>query len=77
MTADERRLLEMLAGSEDGVSWALLLAHGFLLETTKTEQFTTYAARALRHGPGVLDRQFDQPGFRLVHRPQWLAQPLD
>jgi hypothetical protein len=29
MTDDERRLLEMLAGSEDGSTDALLVAHGF------------------------------------------------
>jgi hypothetical protein len=29
MTADERRLLELLAGSADGSTDALLVAHGF------------------------------------------------
>jgi hypothetical protein len=29
MTADERRLLELLAGSANGTTDALLLAHGF------------------------------------------------
>jgi hypothetical protein len=29
MTDDERRLLEMLAGSADGTTDALLVAHGF------------------------------------------------
>jgi hypothetical protein len=29
MTADERRLLELLAGSADGATDALLTAHGF------------------------------------------------
>jgi hypothetical protein len=33
MTADERRLLEVLAGSADGVSEALLLAHGVSPQT--------------------------------------------
>jgi hypothetical protein len=32
MTADERRLLEMLAGSTDGTTDALLTAHGFKLD---------------------------------------------
>jgi hypothetical protein len=32
MTDDERRLLEMLAGSEDGTTDALLTAHGFKLD---------------------------------------------
>jgi hypothetical protein len=32
MTADERRLLELLAATEDGCTDALLLAHGFTLE---------------------------------------------
>jgi hypothetical protein len=32
MTADDRRLLEMLAGSEDGTTDALLSAHGFKLD---------------------------------------------
>jgi len=31
MTADERRLLELLAGAEEGCTDALLLAHGFAL----------------------------------------------
>jgi hypothetical protein len=53
MTADERRLLEMLAGSADGTTDALLTAHGFTAElvvalvrkglaTAKAEQ--TFAA---------------------------------
>ena len=32
MTKDERRLLELLAGSEDGATDALLQAHGFTLD---------------------------------------------
>ena len=32
MTTDERRLLELLAGSPDGTTDALLLAHGFPLK---------------------------------------------
>jgi hypothetical protein len=32
MTADERRLLELLAGSADGTTDALLTAHGFKLD---------------------------------------------
>jgi hypothetical protein len=32
MTADERRLLELLAGSVDGSTDALLREHGFTLE---------------------------------------------
>jgi hypothetical protein len=32
MTDDERRLLEMLAGSADGTTDALLTAHGFRLD---------------------------------------------
>jgi hypothetical protein len=32
MTDDERCLLEMLAGSEDGTTDALLTAHGFKLD---------------------------------------------
>jgi hypothetical protein len=31
MTADERRLLELLAAAEEGCTDALLLAHGFAL----------------------------------------------
>jgi hypothetical protein len=33
MIADERRLLELLAGSEEGCTDALLFAHGLALET--------------------------------------------
>jgi hypothetical protein len=32
MTADERRLLDLLAGAEDGCTDALLFTHGFALE---------------------------------------------
>ena len=32
MNADEHRLLELLAASDDGCSEALLMAHGFALE---------------------------------------------
>ena len=32
MNADERRLLELLAASDDGCTEALLMAHGFPLE---------------------------------------------
>jgi hypothetical protein len=32
MTADERRMLELLAASEDGCTDALLTAHGFKLD---------------------------------------------
>jgi hypothetical protein len=32
MNADERRLLELLAASDDGCTEALLMAHGFALE---------------------------------------------
>ena len=32
MTADKRRLLELLAGSADGTTDALLTAHGFKLD---------------------------------------------
>jgi hypothetical protein len=32
MSADERRLLELLAAAEDGCTDALLMAHGFALE---------------------------------------------
>jgi hypothetical protein len=53
-TADERRLLELLAASEDGATEALVAAHGFAAElvvglvraglaTAKAEQ--TFAAR--------------------------------
>ena len=33
MTNHERRLLELLAGSEDGANHALLQAHGFTLQS--------------------------------------------
>ncbi len=32
-----------------------------------------HAARAVQHGPRILDRQFHQPGLGLVRRPRWLA----
>jgi hypothetical protein len=32
MTADERRMLELLAASDDGCTEAMLLAHGFALD---------------------------------------------
>jgi hypothetical protein len=32
MTDDERRLLELLAASDDGCTEAILLAHGFALD---------------------------------------------
>ena len=44
MTAAERRLLEMLAGSADGTTDALLTAHGFKLDvliSIVTAEFAT------------------------------------
>ena len=59
MTKDERRLLELLADSQNGASEALLLAHGFSREAiaellhakfaaTRPEQLT-FAARSPLH----------------------------
>jgi hypothetical protein len=58
MTADERRLLELLAAAEDGATDPLLRAHGFTLEviinivstglaTAKAERVFTAAGRAV------------------------------
>ena len=44
MTADGRRLLELLAGSEDGTTDALLTAHGF----TRDEVAHLRALKAIR-----------------------------
>jgi hypothetical protein len=57
-TADERRLLELLAASDDGATDALLRAHGFTLEviinivstglaTAKAERTVAAADRAI------------------------------
>jgi hypothetical protein len=57
MTADERRLLEWLAASDDGSTEAILLAHGIALElidaivsaglATATAEHTFAAGRAI------------------------------
>jgi hypothetical protein len=63
MTDDERRLLEMLAASDDGCTEAILLAHGIALElidgivsaglATATADRAAREARQ-RRAPGVL-----------------------
>ena len=57
MTADERRMLELLAASDDGCTEAILLAHGFALNlidsfvsagfATATAERTFAAGRAI------------------------------
>ncbi len=57
MTADDRRLLEMLAGSEDGITDALLSAHGFkldvLISIVSAELATATPERTLAAGKPV------------------------
>jgi hypothetical protein len=57
MTADERRLLEMLAGSPDGTTDALLTAHGFkldvLISVVSAELATATAERVCASGKPV------------------------
>jgi hypothetical protein len=57
MTADERRLLELLAGSADGYTVALLRAHGFtvalMVDVVRAELATAKAERVFAAGKPV------------------------
>jgi hypothetical protein len=58
MTADERRLLEMLAGTKDGASEALLLVHGVSPQTIVNAvraRFATLAAERKLAGQSTVE----------------------
>jgi hypothetical protein len=73
MIADERRLLELLAGAEEGCTEALLLGHGFAFATmfnvVKAGLATAQAERLHAAGQPVEIMRITDSGRRVLANP--------
>jgi hypothetical protein len=66
MTADERRLLELLAASDDGCTDALLRAHGFTLEVIIKVASTGLATAKAEHTFAAAGRAIEVTRVRIT-----------